>query len=140
MSGVFSAFLVAFKHLVPEHRLAILGGKLSIRVKVNKSKRITCYSFIVNRTCQEWQQQLVLLDSFYLKLLYFIIQLMWVGSLVGFIFVFSNIKMVSKVIKVKHLLFIHSFQNSYSKFIKYNLIKSNVYHQSSHHIYLKYCL
>ncbi|EIE87993.1 hypothetical protein G6F46_011371 [Rhizopus delemar] len=33
MSGVFSAFLVAFKHLVPEHRLAILGGKLSIRVK-----------------------------------------------------------------------------------------------------------
>lgn len=38
MSGVFSAFLVAFKHLVPEHRLAILGGKLSIRVKVNKSQ------------------------------------------------------------------------------------------------------
>jgi hypothetical protein len=51
MSGVFSAFLVAFKHLVPEHRLAILGGKLSIRVKVNKSKRITCYSLVVNRTC-----------------------------------------------------------------------------------------
>ena len=51
MSGVFSAFLVAFKHLVPEHRLAILGGKLSIRVKVNKSKGITCYSLVVNRTC-----------------------------------------------------------------------------------------
>ncbi|KAI9279873.1 eukaryotic integral membrane protein-domain-containing protein [Sporodiniella umbellata] len=33
MSGVFSAFLVAFKHLVPEHRLAIFGGKVSIRVK-----------------------------------------------------------------------------------------------------------
>ncbi|CEG70435.1 hypothetical protein RMATCC62417_06333 [Rhizopus microsporus] len=33
MAGVFSAFLVAFKHLVPEHRLAILGGKISIRVK-----------------------------------------------------------------------------------------------------------
>ncbi|KAG1468595.1 hypothetical protein G6F56_003745 [Rhizopus delemar] len=33
MSGVFSGFLVAFKHLVPEHRLAILGGKVSIRVK-----------------------------------------------------------------------------------------------------------
>lgn len=40
MSGVFSAFLVAFKHLVPEHRLAILGGKLSIRVKVNKSQSL----------------------------------------------------------------------------------------------------
>lgn len=39
MSGVFSGFLVAFKHLVPEHRLAILGGKVSIRVKVKKKKR-----------------------------------------------------------------------------------------------------
>lgn len=35
MSGVFSAFLVAFKHLIPEHRIAILGGRLSIRVKVS---------------------------------------------------------------------------------------------------------
>lgn len=34
MSGVFSAFLVAFKHLIPEHRIAILGGRVSIRVKV----------------------------------------------------------------------------------------------------------
>lgn len=33
MSGVFSAFLVAFKHLIPEHRIAILGGRVSIRVK-----------------------------------------------------------------------------------------------------------
>ncbi|KAK4509023.1 uncharacterized protein ATC70_007372 [Mucor velutinosus] len=33
MSGVFSAFLVAFKHLIPEHRIAIMGGKVSIRVK-----------------------------------------------------------------------------------------------------------
>jgi hypothetical protein len=34
MSGVFSAFLVAFKHLIPEHRIAILGGRVAIRVKV----------------------------------------------------------------------------------------------------------
>ncbi|KAI8088146.1 eukaryotic integral membrane protein-domain-containing protein [Thamnidium elegans] len=33
MSGVFSAFLVAFKYLIPEHRIAILGGRVSIRVK-----------------------------------------------------------------------------------------------------------
>ncbi|KAI7904441.1 eukaryotic integral membrane protein-domain-containing protein [Cokeromyces recurvatus] len=33
LSGVFSGFLVAFKHLVPEHRIAIMGGKISIRVK-----------------------------------------------------------------------------------------------------------
>ncbi|OBZ80275.1 hypothetical protein A0J61_11676, partial [Choanephora cucurbitarum] len=33
MSGVFSAFLVAFKYLIPEHRIAIMGGKISIRVK-----------------------------------------------------------------------------------------------------------
>ncbi|KAI8049441.1 eukaryotic integral membrane protein-domain-containing protein [Gilbertella persicaria] len=33
MSGVFSAFLVAFKHLIPEHRIAMMGGKISIRVK-----------------------------------------------------------------------------------------------------------
>lgn len=38
MSGVFSAFLVAFKHLIPEHRIAIMGGKVSIRVKVRKKK------------------------------------------------------------------------------------------------------
>jgi hypothetical protein len=40
MSGVFSAFLVAFKHLVPEHRIAIMGGKLSIRVKVEYTMQI----------------------------------------------------------------------------------------------------
>lgn len=34
MSGIFSGFLVAFKHLIPEHRIAIMGGKVSIRVKV----------------------------------------------------------------------------------------------------------
>lgn len=33
MAGVFSAFLVAFKHLIPEHRIAILGARISIRVK-----------------------------------------------------------------------------------------------------------
>ncbi|KAI9337078.1 eukaryotic integral membrane protein-domain-containing protein [Pilaira anomala] len=33
MSGVFSAFLVAFKYLIPEHRIAIFGGRVSIRVK-----------------------------------------------------------------------------------------------------------
>ncbi|KAI9301537.1 eukaryotic integral membrane protein-domain-containing protein [Cunninghamella echinulata] len=33
LPGVFSAFLVAFKYLIPEHRLAILGGMVSIRVK-----------------------------------------------------------------------------------------------------------
>ncbi|KAL0074200.1 eukaryotic integral membrane protein-domain-containing protein [Phycomyces blakesleeanus] len=32
MSGVFSAFLVAFKHLIPEHRISI-AGLVSIRVK-----------------------------------------------------------------------------------------------------------
>ncbi|KAI8388849.1 eukaryotic integral membrane protein-domain-containing protein [Radiomyces spectabilis] len=33
MSGIFSAFLVAFKHLIPEHRIAFMGGLISIRVK-----------------------------------------------------------------------------------------------------------
>ncbi|KAG0189205.1 hypothetical protein DFQ28_003723 [Apophysomyces sp. BC1034] len=33
MAGVFSAFLVAFKHLIPEHKIALLGGAVSIRVK-----------------------------------------------------------------------------------------------------------
>lgn len=33
MSGVFSAFLVAFKHLIPEHRVALLGSLVTIRVK-----------------------------------------------------------------------------------------------------------
>ncbi|ORY95400.1 eukaryotic integral membrane protein-domain-containing protein [Syncephalastrum racemosum] len=33
MSGVFSAFLVAFKHLIPEHRVSLLGNVVSIRVK-----------------------------------------------------------------------------------------------------------
>ncbi|ORX56798.1 DUF1751-domain-containing protein [Hesseltinella vesiculosa] len=33
MAGVFSAFLVAFKYLVPEHRLSLFGGVFSIRVK-----------------------------------------------------------------------------------------------------------
>ncbi|KAI9028959.1 eukaryotic integral membrane protein-domain-containing protein [Phycomyces nitens] len=33
MSGVFSAFLVAFKHLIPEHRISLAGGLVSIRVK-----------------------------------------------------------------------------------------------------------
>ncbi|KAI8970317.1 eukaryotic integral membrane protein-domain-containing protein [Mycotypha africana] len=33
MAGVFSGFLVAFKHLIPEYRIAIMGGKISIRVK-----------------------------------------------------------------------------------------------------------
>ncbi|KAI7869028.1 eukaryotic integral membrane protein-domain-containing protein [Spinellus fusiger] len=32
MSGVFSGFLVAFKHLIPEHRLSLMGA-VSIRVK-----------------------------------------------------------------------------------------------------------
>lgn len=35
MAGVFSAFLVAFKHLIPEHRIALLGNAVTIRVKVN---------------------------------------------------------------------------------------------------------
>lgn len=38
LPGVFSAFLVAFKYLIPEHRLAVLGGMVSIRVKVNSNK------------------------------------------------------------------------------------------------------
>ncbi|KAI7884262.1 DUF1751-domain-containing protein [Lichtheimia hyalospora FSU 10163] len=33
MAGVFSAFLVAFKHLIPEHRIALLGNAVTIRVK-----------------------------------------------------------------------------------------------------------
>jgi membrane associated rhomboid family serine protease len=33
LSGVFSGFLVAFKLLIPEHRLALMGGRLAIRVK-----------------------------------------------------------------------------------------------------------
>ncbi|KAI8992669.1 eukaryotic integral membrane protein-domain-containing protein [Pilobolus umbonatus] len=33
MAGVFSGFLVAFRYLVPEHRIALLSGMLSIRVK-----------------------------------------------------------------------------------------------------------
>lgn len=35
MAGVFSAFLVAFKHLIPEHRIALLGNAVTIRVKVS---------------------------------------------------------------------------------------------------------
>lgn len=45
MSGVFSAFLVAFKHLIPEHRIAILGGRVSIRVKVKKKQAFYYYPF-----------------------------------------------------------------------------------------------
>ncbi|KAI8340873.1 hypothetical protein BC941DRAFT_450329 [Chlamydoabsidia padenii] len=33
MAGVFSGFLVAFKLLIPEHRLSLIGGRLAIRVK-----------------------------------------------------------------------------------------------------------
>ncbi|KAI8069362.1 eukaryotic integral membrane protein-domain-containing protein [Gongronella butleri] len=33
MAGVFAAFLVAFKYLVPEHRLSLFGGIFSMRVK-----------------------------------------------------------------------------------------------------------
>ncbi|KAI8143946.1 eukaryotic integral membrane protein-domain-containing protein [Fennellomyces sp. T-0311] len=33
MGGVFSAFLVAFKHLIPEHRIALMGNAVTIRVK-----------------------------------------------------------------------------------------------------------
>jgi hypothetical protein len=49
MSGVFSAFLVAFKHLVPEHRIAISGGMISIRVKVRKWM-IKVVTYIITRT------------------------------------------------------------------------------------------
>jgi hypothetical protein len=49
MSGVFSAFLVAFKHLVPEHRIAISGGMISIRVKVRKWM-IKVVTYILTRT------------------------------------------------------------------------------------------
>lgn len=43
MSGIFSGFLVAFKHLIPEHRIAIMGGKVSIRVKVKYHfKKLSC--------------------------------------------------------------------------------------------------
>lgn len=38
MSGVFSAFLVAFKHLIPEHRVSLLGNFVSIRVKASRMK------------------------------------------------------------------------------------------------------
>ncbi|KAI9317920.1 eukaryotic integral membrane protein-domain-containing protein [Dichotomocladium elegans] len=33
MAGVFSAFLVAFKHLIPEHKISLLGNAVSIRIK-----------------------------------------------------------------------------------------------------------
>ncbi|CAO3580925.1 unnamed protein product [Absidia cylindrospora] len=33
LAGVFSAFLVAFKYLIPEHRISLLGGVVAIRVK-----------------------------------------------------------------------------------------------------------
>ncbi|KAI9278971.1 eukaryotic integral membrane protein-domain-containing protein [Phascolomyces articulosus] len=33
MAGVFSAFLVAFKHLIPEHRISLMGNFVTIRVK-----------------------------------------------------------------------------------------------------------
>ncbi|KAI8099748.1 eukaryotic integral membrane protein-domain-containing protein [Halteromyces radiatus] len=33
LAGVFSAFLVAFKFLIPEHRLSLFGGLVAIRVK-----------------------------------------------------------------------------------------------------------
>jgi cobalamin synthase len=33
LAGLFAAFLVAFKSLIPEHRVSLLGGVIAIRVK-----------------------------------------------------------------------------------------------------------
>lgn len=50
MAGVFSAFLVAFKHLIPEHRIALLGNAVTIRVKV--SNVMDEWTFFIDESCR----------------------------------------------------------------------------------------
>lgn len=56
MAGVFSAFLVAFKHLIPEHRVALLGSLITIRVKVKSISSIVMARLPTNLALTEFDR------------------------------------------------------------------------------------